>query len=384
MDRRFGIARQRPRHAPWWKDDAACTSPLFQESGDQSPQSERALLASGRGTASARLWRVAVMWAMLLAAVDAAATAATLPKIRVDRQRRGFVDAAGRAFVPFGVNYYRPGTGWAPQLWKQFDAEATRRDFARLKKQGANVVRVFITFGSFYTEPGRLDRRGIGQVRPAARLGRRGGAVRSPHRTRRLGRTCRRGPARRTSSATTPTSGSEGAGGLSGGCSSRGTAAAARSGPTTCATSRASLGRRLTCAAQWDAWRKSHQQEPAPVPDPKASPASPQLADYQRFRESIAEKWVARQSPAIHAADPEALVTVGLLQWSVPAQRIGLDQYTAFRPSAIARHLDFMELHFYPLASRRVSLRERGRRDGQSGGAGGDGAASAPSRACRW
>ncbi len=60
---------------------------------------------------------------------------------------------------------------------------------------------------------------------------------------------------------------------------------------------------------------------------------------------------MARQSKAIHAADPDALVTVGLLQWSIPAQRIAIDQYTGFRPSVIAKHLDFMELHFYPLVA---------------------------------
>ena len=85
----------------------------------------------------------------------------TPPKIRVDRPNRRFLDAGGKPFVPFGVTYYRPGTGWAPQLWKQFDAEATRRDFARLKRQGANVVRVFISFGSFFTEPGKLDPAGL-------------------------------------------------------------------------------------------------------------------------------------------------------------------------------------------------------------------------------
>jgi hypothetical protein len=83
------------------------------------------------------------------------------PKICVDREHHGFVDAAGKPFVPFGVTYYRPRTGWAPQLWKQFDAEATRRDFARLKGQDANVVRVFISFGSFFTEPGKLNPEGL-------------------------------------------------------------------------------------------------------------------------------------------------------------------------------------------------------------------------------
>ncbi len=53
----------------------------------------------------------------------------TPSRIRVDAAKHGFVDATGQRFVPCGVSYYRPGTGWAPQLWKQFDAEATRLDF---------------------------------------------------------------------------------------------------------------------------------------------------------------------------------------------------------------------------------------------------------------
>ena len=35
----------------------------------------------------------------------------------------------GKPFVPIGVTYFRPHTGWAPQVWKRFDPEATREDF---------------------------------------------------------------------------------------------------------------------------------------------------------------------------------------------------------------------------------------------------------------
>src|SRR6516164_3426611 len=83
------------------------------------------------------------------------------PKIRIARDGRGFVTQAGKPFVPFGVTYYRPGTGWAPQVWKQFDTEATRRDFARMKELGVNCVRVFLSFGSFYHAPGVLDTNGL-------------------------------------------------------------------------------------------------------------------------------------------------------------------------------------------------------------------------------
>ena len=87
--------------------------------------------------------------------------AARPARIRVDRAHHGFLAEGERRFVPFGVSYYRPGTGCAPQLWKQFDAEATRRDFLRLKEKGGNVVRVFLSFGSFLSEPDRLDPDGL-------------------------------------------------------------------------------------------------------------------------------------------------------------------------------------------------------------------------------
>jgi hypothetical protein len=65
---------------------------------------------------------------------DADASIHHLPKVRVTQGGQGFVNAEGIPYVPIGINYYRPGTGWAPQVWKQFDADATRRDFARMKE----------------------------------------------------------------------------------------------------------------------------------------------------------------------------------------------------------------------------------------------------------
>jgi hypothetical protein len=279
-----------------------------------------------------------------------AAGAEGAPARIVVRQRQFVEQESGRPFVPFGVSYYRPGTGWAPQLWKQFDIEATRRDFARLKEQGANVVRVFISFGSFYTQPGRLDPEGLAKFDKLLALADEAGLYVHP----------------------TGPDGWEG----------RPSWAKERDLFSNDANERAlqaledywrmfvaryrgrstiwayDLRNEPTLAwdtpylrTQWDAWRQRRRQEPLPVPDPKAGAASPQLGDYQCFRESIAEQWVARQSAAIHAADPEALVTVGLLQWSIPAQPIRLDQYTAFRPSVVAKHVDFMELHYYPLVN---------------------------------
>jgi hypothetical protein len=280
----------------------------------------------------------------------ASAIAAQPPKVRVDAARHGFVDAAGRPFVPFGVTYYRPGTGWAPQLWKKFDAEATRRDFALLKKQGANVVRVFISFGSFYTEPGKLNAEGLAKFDQFLDLADEAGLYVHP-----TGPDAWEGMPSWTNDLNL----------FSNDTSERCLTALETYWNLFAAHYR---GRSAIWAydlrnephvawdtpylrTQWAAWRKAHHGDTVPVPNARANPPSAALADYQRFRESIAEKWVARQSKAIHAADPAALVTVGLIQWSVPAQPMPVDQYAGFRPSLIAKHLDFMELHYYPLAA---------------------------------
>ncbi len=119
--------------------------------------------------------------------------------------------------------------------------------------------------------------------------------------------------------------------------------------------------------AKWGPWLEKHygsldaltrawKLDPAPqsfaaiaVPPAKPAPDSPALLDYQHFRESIATEWTRRQAAAIKAADPEALVTVGLIQWSIPSLVFAVEHYAAFRPEKIAPFLDFMEVHFYPL-----------------------------------
>ena len=271
------------------------------------------------------------------------------PRIRVDAAGQGFVDTAGQRFVPCGVSYYRPGTGWAPQLWKQFDAEATRRDFQRMKRMGLNVVRVFVTFGSFYTQPGELDPAGLAAFDRMLELADEAGLYLHP-----TGPDHWEGMPPWTQGLGDVLHNVGNEAGLkaleefwrmfAGRYRGRSTIWAydLRNEPAVAWDSPESR-------VKWDAWRTAHQQALVPVPDKQAAPSAI-LADYQRFRESLAGAWVARQAQAIRAADPEALVTVGLLQWSVPAQSMPMTQYTGFRPELIARHLDFMSLHFYPLA----------------------------------
>jgi hypothetical protein len=65
-------------------------------------------------------------------------------------------------------------------------------------------------------------------------------------------------------------------------------------------------------------------------------------------QESLADDWTRRQVSAIRAADPEALVTIGLIQWAIPSLLPGVAHYAGFRPQRQAPYLDFLTVHFYP------------------------------------
>ncbi len=272
--------------------------------------------------------------------------------------------------MAFGVNYFRPGTGWAPQVWQQFDAEATRRDFARLKEMGGNCVRVFLTYGSFYRERGRLAPEGLAKFERFLELAEEAGIYVHPT-----------GPDHW-----------------------EGLPDWARGDRIADETVLAGLedfwrqfaaryrGRHALFAydllnepevrwdtpamkAKWQTWLQKQYGEPAklarawqrdgealefgavPVPA-KDTVTGLDQADYQRFREDIADEWTRRQVTAIKAADPQALVTVGLIQWSVPVNIAAAWHYSAFRPARQAPLLDFMEIHFYPLANGFYEYRE--------------------------
>ena len=284
-----------------------------------------------------------------------------LPRIQIASGGRSFETANGRPFVPFGVNYYRPGTGWAPQVWKQFDAEATRQDFARMKKLGVNCVRVFLSYGSFCMEPGVLDTNGLAKFDRFLALAEAAGIYVHP----------------------------------SGLDHWEGTPQWAR--PDRIADDRVLRGLELfwkefaaryrnrtvifaydlrnepevpwdtlPLREKWNRWIEkgygtvneltrawnATNRNPAfgslAAPQTKTAGAR-ELLDYQLFREEIADEWTRRQVTAIKTADPQALVTVGLIQWSVPSLLSRVEHYSGFRPERQARLLDFLEIHFYPL-----------------------------------
>ena len=298
----------------------------------------------------------------LLCVSAAEAASRSLPGIVLAPGRNGFQTEAGQPFVPFGVTYYRPGTGWAPQVWKQFDAAATERDFKIMKEAGVNCVRVFLSFGSFLPEPGKISEEGLRKFDKFLDLAERQGVYVHPT-------------------------------GLDLWEGKPAWAAADRFADETMLRAQENYwtefatryrGRKVIFAldllnepavawdnaamkAKWRAWvHKCYPTSEAmaqawgelaakfayddpPIPPPRNAPGSKWLLDYQHFREDVAQEWVHRQVMAIKTADPNRLVTAGLIQWSVPSLLPAIQHYSGFRPAKLAPLLDFLEVHFYPL-----------------------------------
>ena len=299
---------------------------------------------------------------LAMAATQLGAADQPLPKVRIAKDGRSFETEAGKPFVPFGVTYYRPGTGWAPQVWKQFDAEATRKDFVRMKELGINCVRVFLTYHSFYSDPGVLKTEGLEKFDQFLSIAEKAGIYVHP-----TGPDHWEGPPNWRPVAV---------------ADQRTLQYAEEFWKLFAARYR---GRHVIFAydlqnepmidwqtdimpPQWNAWLQKRyvtierlaaawgatnqlQFGTIPVPPPKDALRNHELLDFQSFREYLADEWTRRQAGAIKSADPEALVTVGFLQTSVPSLLWGsVGSYAAFRPERQARFLDFLEIHFYPLA----------------------------------
>lgn len=286
-----------------------------------------------------------------------------LGKIRISADGRGFEDERGRPWAPMGVNYYRPGTGWAPQVWKKFDAEATRADFVRMREVGVNCVRVFLSWGSFYLDHGVVDPEGLAKFDQFLEIAESAGIYVHPT-----------GPDHWEGLPNWRPFGLEEDGTVAALEEFWRQFAARYRGrnvifaydlrnepemPWTNPTLERKWGERLKVKHGPDlsrlepVWGKpvSGTEGAFSAPSDQDSPGSEALLDYQKFREDLADRWTSRQAAAIKAADPKALVTVGLIQWSVPGVLPGsLKHYSAFRPERQARYLDFLEVHFYPFA----------------------------------
>lgn len=318
------------------------------------------------GTHTAVIALVLAFWSSFasLAASIEPPTKAGLPRIRITADGRGFETEQGKPFVPFGVNYFRPGQGWAPQLWKKFDAEATRKDFALMKEFGVNCVRVFLTYGSFLMETNRVSPEALAKFDGFLALAEEAGIYVHPTGPDHWEGLPEWAKGDRIADEVVLNALAE---------FWKQFAARYRNRSVIFAYDLLNepevkwdtppmrekwnrwLEKKYTGADQlaqsWGATNQNLKLGSIPIPPKEDCAGCARLLDFQHFREDIADDWTRRQVTAIKAADSQALVTVGLIQWSVPSVIAACWHYSAFRPERQARFLDFMEIHFYPLAN---------------------------------
>ncbi len=261
------------------------------------------------------------------------------------------VEGAADPWVPFGVNYYdHTTTGWAPQIWREFDAATVREQFAAMSNLGVNCVRVFLAVGTFAAGPCYARESELAKLDAMLDIADEFGIRFIPSCTD-WWEAGSRAPA--TGAFT---------------FDDRETTflipylrmlARRYAGRDTIACFDLRNEPMLPWAEgevrrnQWLEWQRAQGVDYGPgMPPDEDAPGDPFLADYQRFRESLALAWTRDLADALRSEDDSHLVSLGLIQWSAPVLRAGHrpSGYSGFGPWAVDEALDFQMIHFYALA----------------------------------
>lgn len=299
--------------------------------------------------------------------------------IVVSDDGEGFAERdSGRPYIPFGTNYYDPHTGWAPKIWRKFDAEKIREHFRLMSKIGVNCARVFLTAASFQPKAETIDEQSLKKLDTLIKIGRETGI-----------RLILTGPDHWEGSPSYW----------------RPDRFAGEEALRALENFWEVLGKRYKgepaifawdllnephlpwflkeWRGRWNAWLEkkygnfgslktawgdeltdTDRWSEVSVPEDREDTGNPRLRDWQRFREYLADEWVRRQVEALRGADPTHLITVGYIQWSYPLIRPGNpSRYSAFNPHRQGRKLDFLTIHFYPTMGPPLSSDENWRKN---------------------
>ena len=311
-----------------------------------------------------RIIIAAIFISILPFAVTKATNHPSMELITVAQNGQGFIEAvSGRSYIPFGTNYYDPHTGWAPKLWRRFDAEKVQQHFHVMSGLGVNCARVFLTAGSYQPTAEKIEEQALAKLDKLVEIAQENGVrliLTGPDHWEGVPDYWK--PDRYVGQA----------------------ALEALEHFWTVVTRRYYREPAIFAwdllnephmpwfveqwRPQWNVWLQNtygnrdalktawdneltEADEWGNVEVPKNRPDSgnPRLRDWQHFREHLADEWVRRQVEAIRRVDTTHLITVGYIQWSYPLVRLGNpNRYAAFNPRRQARWLDFVTIHFYP------------------------------------
>jgi len=296
--------------------------------------------------------------------ISSAAEPSKMQLIITKAAGHGFVERdSGRTYIVFGTNYYDPHTGWAPKIWRQFDAEKVRQHFQVMSKLGVNCARVFLTAGNFQPNAETVEEQALEKLDTLIEIARIAGIrllLTGPDHWE--GQPSYWKPDRFAGQAALQA--------LERfwdvmGRRYRGEPAifawdllnephlpwfVEQWRPQWNAWLQKTYGNWESLKASWgDELSEEERWGEVAVAKNQPDPANPRLRDWQLFREHLADQWVRRQVEAIRNADPAHLITIGYIQWSYPLIRQGNpSRYSAFNPHRQARWLDFVTIHFYP------------------------------------
>jgi hypothetical protein len=255
-------------------------------------------------------------------------TADALDRVVVDRNKRGFVSEPSlKAFRPWGLNYGHDGR-LIEDFWET-DWKTVERDFAEMKRLGANVVRVHLQFGKFMVTADRTNERSLERLGKLLDLAERTGVYLDL-----TGLACYR-----------------------------------KADVPAWYDAMSETERWAAQARFWEAISERCQTSPAVfcydlMNEPFVPGGARKTGDWYsgtllggydfvqfialdtkgRPREEIARQWTRTMVQAIRKHDPSRLITVGMLPWSHDWGFL-----SGFVPEKIAPEVDFIAVHVYPV-----------------------------------
>lgn len=251
-----------------------------------------------------------------------------MERLRISEDGEGFVLAkSGQPFLPWGFNFVGEFGRIVEEYWAD-DWPSVEEDFRRMRELGANVVRLHLQVGTYMKSPKEVDQNALGLLRRTLDLGQKCGLYLD----------------------------------LTGlGCYHLDAVPPWFDG--------LSEAERWEVQARfWDAIAKTCAGHPAvfcydlmnePVVGKAKEGEHPWLLGELegfyfvqrisndpkgRTSEVIAEVWVSKMVEAIRKHDRDALVTAGVIPWA----QVWPTAKPLFYAPDVARHLDFVSVHFYP------------------------------------